>query len=232
MSTRETRPTTGWLRFASRQLVLAVVVTSMVATLSARGASTQDASPTPGPNVSPSECIVEGRPLTFLRDLVSQPVPETTPEPVEGVPDGAPVDAQTRAEVTATIRQLVACVNAGDLLRSFALYDEAYLRRLVDPDGILEPDVADEIVLTFATPTPVEPERQTLLLSIPLMRQMSDGRVAVVVETDGGVDDQIEGSQLDLLVLQKQGDAWKIVDGVQNLPRDQAPVDPTPVATP
>lgn len=232
MFSTTTRLTFRTMRSVAARGASALTLVATLAVASAGNAVAQEASPTPGPDVPASECTVAGRPLSFLRDLVSQPAPETTPVPVEAVPDGVPVEEQTRAEVTATIRQVVACVNAGDPLRAFALYDDAYLRRIIDPDGILDPEIADEIVLSFATPTAVPPDQQMRLLGIPLMRQMTDGRVAVVIETDGGVNDQVEGSQLDLIVLQRQGGVWKIVDGVQNLSRDEAPVDPTPVATP
>jgi hypothetical protein len=178
---------------------------------------------TPVGAVPAAECRVAPRPLSFLRDLVSQPPPETTPAPVEAVPEGAPVDEATRAEVTATIRQLIACVNAGDLLRAFALYDDAYLRRITDPEGLLDPEVADEIVVSLATPAAVPAEEQTRLLAVLLMRQMADGRVAVVIETDGGVNDEREGSQLDLLVLGRREVGWRIVDGKQDIPRDEVP---------
>ena len=46
-------------------------------------------------------------------------------------PASAPANSATVAAVTATYQQLVACLNAGDYLRLYALYTDAYLIRTV-----------------------------------------------------------------------------------------------------
>ena len=181
-------------------------------------------SPAASPVVTsdPSSCTVEPRPLSFLATIADSPRPDQTPAPVEAVPDGVPVDESTRAEVTATVTMLIACVNAGDLLRAFALYEDAYLARLIDPEEALSAEIAGEIVVSFATPVVVPIEDRTSLIGLPLIRLMDDGRVAVVTETTGGVEDDDEDSELGLLILARGADGrWLIVDGRTELSRDE-----------
>ena len=172
----------------------------------------------------PSGCTVEPRPLSFLATIAESTRPDQTPAPIEAVPDGVPVDESTRAEVTAAVTMLIACVNAGDVLRAFALYEDAYLARLVDPEEALSAEIANEIVVSFATPVVVPADDRTSLIGLPVIRLMADGRVAVVTETNGGVEDEDGDSELGLLILARGGDGrWLIVDGRTDLSRDEVP---------
>lgn len=202
-------------------LVVVVTLTGAAAGRAQEPAATPPA--TPAGTTAPSGCTVEARPLSFLETLVRQPVPDVTPVPVEAVPEGVPVDEATRAEITVTVTMLIACVNAGDVLRAFSLYEDAYLRRIVDPDGALTVEIANELVVSFATPEPVPAERNTTLVGLPLLRLTAEGRVAVVLETNGGVEDDDDETELDLLVLARVDGRWLIVDGRTGLDRDEIP---------
>ena len=206
----------------------AAAVALLVALAAATSARAQDtASPpaaTPAAATDPSGCTVEPRPLSFLATIAESTRPEQTPVPVEAVPDGTEVDDATREEVTATVTMLIACVNAGDVLRAFALYEDTYLARLVDPEEALSAEIANEIVVSFATPVVVPTEDRTTLVGLPLVRQMADGRVAVVTETNGGVEDDDNETELGLLILARSADGrWLIVDGRTDLSRDELP---------
>ena len=179
---------------------------------------------TPPVASAPTGCDVSPRPTSFLETLVNDPEPDVTPERVEGVPDGEAVDEATRAEITAVITELIACTNAGDLMRAFSLYEDGYLRRLLDQDGVMTAEIANELVVSFATPEPVTSERRTVLVGLPVARRMSDGRVAVVTETSGGAQDDEDDIDLGLLVLARSADGrWLIVDGRTGLDRDDLP---------
>ncbi|HET8521667.1 MAG TPA: hypothetical protein VFL82_00445, partial [Thermomicrobiales bacterium] len=72
---------------------------------------------------SPDECIVAPRSLP-LPDGAATP---TTPEamaPEFVTPTGTPADNAVEQAVTVTVRESVACANAGDLLRGLALYTD------------------------------------------------------------------------------------------------------------
>lgn len=207
----------------SAALVALLVALALGSACGAQEASsTPDA--TPAVTTDPSGCSVEPRPLTFLRTIAEASRPDETPVPVEMIPDGIAPDDDTRAEVTATVTMLIACVNAGDLLRAFALYEDAYLARLVDPERALTVEIANELAVSFATPEPVPSEDQTTLVGLPVLRQTADGRVAVVTETNGGVEDEDDETELNLLILARAGDGrWQIVDGRTDLERDELP---------
>ena len=130
---------------------------------------------------------MEPRPITFIADLLAAPKPDVTPTPVAGIPDGVEVtDPQVRAEAERVVESLIICVNQGELLRSFSLFDDEYLRRIIDPEGVMEAEVAIELAKSIATPVAVAPEDMTTLDAILLVRQQPDGAVTVVFRTKGG----------------------------------------------
>jgi hypothetical protein len=163
-------------------------------------------------------CNVPARPITFIADLTAVPKPETTPTPIAGVPDGTEVsDPEVRSDVVAVVETLIVCVNQGELLRSFSLFDDEYLRRLIDPDGLMRADVAVELAKSMATPDALNPDDVTVLDEVLTIRQLDDDTVLVVFRTLGGPDRDADDAQIDLFVLRKIDDQWLIVDGVTNL---------------
>ena len=80
----------------------------------------------------PEECTVAPRTLEEFETLAATPAPVETPDASGS--GGEPVDEATRAAITATARELVACSNAGDILRRLALYSDDRLR-FAYPDG-------------------------------------------------------------------------------------------------
>jgi len=217
----------------SRGVLIACVVVVVVCIVALT--ATRDDSPpvtpeatgvvgTPPVASAPTGCGVSPRPMSFLEALVNAPEPDGTPEPVEGIPDGLEPDDETRAQVGEVVAELIACTNAGDLLRAFALYEDGYLRSTFDQDGVMTAKIANELVISFATPEPVTSDRRTMLVGLPVMRLLDDGRVAVVIETNGGAEDDDDDIELGLLVLARAADGrWLIVDGRAGLDRDELP---------
>ncbi len=197
----------------------AILITPVIPT---RTAVAQEATP------APATCDVEPRPITFLADLLAAPKPEVTPTPVAGVPDGTDVtDPVVRAEVEKVVQTLIICVNQGEILRAFSLYDDEFVRRLIDPDGIMGSEIAIEVGKSLAKTVPADPEDVTTLDEIVLVRALPDGTVAVVFRTHGGPDRDKDYSQIDLFVLRKVNDRWLIIDGLTDLDPESLP---TPTA--
>ncbi|HET7094721.1 MAG TPA: MraY family glycosyltransferase, partial [Thermomicrobiales bacterium] len=67
------------------------------------------------------------------------------------IPAGPPVDAATQAAVETTLRDVVACGNAGDFSRRLALFTDRFARQLGPPPGV----TADVARAALATPQPV-----------------------------------------------------------------------------
>ena len=111
-----------------------------------------------------------------VRDAGAKPAPEEPPDATET--GGEPADEATRAAITATARELVACSNAGDILRRLALYSDDRLR-FAYPDG---PTRALEMIAK--SPLPLAEAERVALVSVDDVRQLADGRVSARVTVD------------------------------------------------
>lgn len=195
--------------------MMAAIATGAVALVAAIPAFAQVQEATPGATPMAQSCTVDPRPTSFLADLLNAPEPEVVPTAVTDVPRGVAVDEQTRVQVLAVLDQLIVCVNAGEYLRSFSLFDDEYLRRVIDPDGLMTEGVALELGKTLATPEPAADEAVTELVEVISVEQLEDGSVVVVFRSRVGGEDGAE--QTDLFVFRQIGDSWKIVDGKTNV---------------
>jgi hypothetical protein len=171
---------------------------------------------TAGEIIPGSECTTEARPFTFLGDIVATPAATDEYVAPTGVPEGDTPDDATIAEIEATVRQFIACSNSGNVFRAFTLFDDDYLRRAIDPTGDLDPDTANELTESLATPIALEEEQMVVFLGIREMVQLPDGTVAVVLETDGGQPNP-DGTDVDLFVFEKIDGSWIIVDAVNDI---------------
>jgi hypothetical protein len=176
----------------------------------------QVASPAAGEIIPGEECATEARSVTFLGELVATPVADDNYVAPTAVPDGETPDDATVAEITEVVRQFISCSNSGDVLRALSLFDDAYLRRAIDPTGELDPDTANKLVESIATPIAIKPEQMVVFLGIREMVQLPDGSVAVVIETDGG-DQNTSGTDVDLFIFTRDGDRWIITDAVNDI---------------
>ena len=151
----------------------------------------QDATPTP------ITCTGTPRTEDFLVTILSAPTPTTTPTAIASAPVGAPVDDATRVEVETVVQTLTACVNAGDYLRAFAWFDDAYLRRIIDPQGLMTLDVAAELGKNFATPSSSDEIGQVTIAMISVT-VLPDGTVSAIFTTTDSNE-----STTDLYILAK-----------------------------
>jgi hypothetical protein len=113
---------------------------------------------------------------------------------------GVPADEETVAAVTATWRQYLACLTAGDQARMFAVLSDNMVRRqfLVDiAFGVTEDALFGYLA---ATPVPLPPDHAVAFLPFEEARVLDDGRVAVV-----GPGDQGRG---DVRIFVREGDRW------------------------
>lgn len=165
----------------------------------------QEASPAAGEVIDPAECQVEPLSDEFLSQLAGTPqsTAGATPE-VAGSPEaftqpqGEPAgDAEIEA-VTMTVREVVACLNAADYRRVYALYTEDYLL------GTL---VGGSIDLAQATPQPDQAPSQTALVGVSDVVVLEDGRLGARVELATGP----EALRVMLYsVFAQVGDRWLI----------------------
>lgn len=155
-----------------------------------------------------SDCTVVARTPAALAEIVTaddiaRSTPVAQPAPYTR-PNGTPADAQTVAGITATIRQLVACVNAGDFMRFLALFSDDAVRRYSASLGLpLKPD--DKLL----TPNPTL-NTQVALGPIDDVLVLADGRVSALAHLPSQ-ERGSGGKDLDLqIIFVRQGDRWLI----------------------
>jgi plastocyanin len=164
----------------------------------------QDATPAAGEVVDPAECQVEPRAIEEIEQLVGTAGEgaEATPEAAQaGSMEGEEADEATVQAVTQTYRELVACLNAGEFLRIYALYTDDYLRRTLADSGM-------DLEQIQATPAPDQRET-TALVAVSDVRQLAGGQVTARVETTSspeGTASVIQG------VLEQVEDRYLIAD--------------------
>ncbi len=202
---------------------LAITLVASVLTLLSIGfaqLAAQDASPAATPLVvstgatpevlDPTLCAVEPRTVENLQQLlgaqaVGQATPVASPAALATpfvLPQGSSAEADAVEEVTETVREAIACLNAGDTLRYLALHTDTYVARLA-AQGTLSQEQLD----TFsAPPTPLDPAAQIGLISVEHIRMLADGRIAMLIRQD----DPTAGPQRLFLVLVEQGGRYLI----------------------
>jgi ketosteroid isomerase-like protein len=145
-------------------------------------AAVQDGTPAASPaTVDPAECRVAPRPIEDFVAVMGTPgavesqllgTPVATPVLPSG---GVPADPATVNAVTATVRELAACINANDLRRVSALWTDELVGRFFG--GLDERGVA----ALAATPTPLAADLRAPTVAVRDVRVLPDGRVVATV---------------------------------------------------
>ncbi len=149
----------------------------------------------------PRECTVAPRSIAEVRALLPTPGPplEQTATPVPSTYHHVPASAEVVAGIEATAREMVACVNAGDVLRMMALYSD----HLLQSGSLTTGDVDLE-----APPAPLPPRDRMALLGVVYVRQFDDGRAGAVMLTDDPrIPSPVEPS---FFFFAKVGDRWLV----------------------
>ena len=170
----------------------------------------QDASPTAELDFpDPTDCQVEPRTVDELTALIQEaatPVADASPVggPDEAALEGAePADEETVAEINATWREFIACVNANDFLRMFALVSDDKLRRDFAED--LAGATEEQLIAFFAAaPVALEPEMRAPFIPLSEMQVLEDGRVLAVGPGESG--------QGEILIFVREDNRWLIDD--------------------
>jgi hypothetical protein len=189
------------------------------------------ATPTAGiPEIPPPEaCQVVPRELPLFPEGVGQRAPGT-PEPFEAVPatpfalpSGAAPDAGTVDAVTATVREALACRNANDFLRAYALFTQNMIVELFGGPGTIDPEVQAAMA---QEPQPLPRRARVALYSIDDVVSLPDGRVGVLVLTLNA-----QRAFRDYLIFARDAESGRwLIDESITLPAPEIAVAPaTPV---
>lgn len=200
----------GWLLGIA--VVLGIVATPIAT--DAQEATSASGSDTPAPD----ECRAEPIPLAGFQSLAT-PGPTSTVPTVAGQPDtlppGSPADALTVEGITATVREIMACVNKGEVLRAFSLYTEGFLRPIFGAESPASPAFFNTFYSTLSTPQATSPNGYVALVEVRDARILDDGRAAAIVVTDDPASSPPMTTSF--LVFAKTGDRWQL-DAAIELP--------------
>ena len=153
----------------------------------------------------PGECRVEPRSdedlariLTATSDATPSPFDRSRPE---ALPTGTPADGDTVARVEETVREFVACRNAGDPRRALALGTDAYAFnvRAMNP-GMVGASLA-------STPVPLSMARQVWVEDVRDVMVLGDGQIVAIVTLGGNTRDSYpDRGEVSLMYFVRDGD--------------------------
>jgi hypothetical protein len=131
------------------------------------------------------------------------------------LPGHTPADPETVEQITATIRQLEACINAGDQFRVYALFSGVLSSAPLDDEAIAE--ITNELrVLENSTPVPLPADARLELVGPWKVDLLANGRVMAAVEfTYPGSDTMPSSTKL--LFFSPQSDYWVIDEMVDTI---------------
>jgi hypothetical protein len=150
-------------------------------------------------SIDAAECTVEPRRFDVIAELAATPVNDTAPEPGNGVP----AEDEVVAGVTETVRMAVACANANDPLRSYALFTDRYLAERFGPD--YPDDLGSLFAALSREPSPADEADRLSLVEIRDVTALDADWVEAVVVTE-----HREARFVDRLVFQLVGERWLI----------------------
>jgi hypothetical protein len=133
-------------------------------------------------------------------------------------------DAQTVLAITTTVRESIACSNAGAYLQELSLFSDRYVRDLFTGSDAIDPAEFANFVAT--PPVPRAAEDQLALVAVRDVQFLADGRVSAIVVTRDA-----DATYTDLLIFVRAGDRW-LIDEFRPAPRPPATPISSPVASP
>jgi hypothetical protein len=185
----------AWVRRGSVLLCASALVASSGAVALAQepGTPVAQGTPTTAWDVpAPEECTVEPRAFPMFPAGLGQREPATplplpaTPAPQFVEPDGDPVTPDIEAGVLATVRESIACRNANQMLRAYALFTEPMLVSLFGGPATVDPEIR-ALIEQGDDLGPLPRRQRVALLQVSQVAHRPDGRIGAIVTT-GTVD--------------------------------------------
>jgi hypothetical protein len=165
-------------------MVRLAVFALVLAFAAGTGAAVLRADAPPAPAATPTrdvparaDCRVAAPSRAALQAAILDTPPPPTPTPGL-IPTGNPAPANVAADVEATVRELVACWNAGEPLRGYGLYTDRLLARLFAKQGGF--DVGTWADLATPQPKAVTAD-DTAIVEFGEVRMLADGRAGVEI---------------------------------------------------
>jgi hypothetical protein len=192
---------------------------------SADSAVAQTATPAAYPVApDPSECVIEPALIEEIATILGTPVAEPGGSATPFVPPaGEPADAETSAEVVATLRQVFACANAGDLPRVASLFTDDFVRNFFG--GVPLEDLLDFLAVP---PQPLPEDQERIIVRFGEVQVLPDGRAGVVIVLDEPEDPRTE--EPDFAILEQVEGRWLVDELHEDGGAEDTPATGTPAA--
>lgn len=194
-------------------LLTALVLVGGSPTSARAGAESAEQMATP----RPQSCDVERRSPEEILTLTSPGSENGTlgsGRLIQPLPVGTPADVAASAGVSATISQLEACINDGQVFRAMALFSDEALRRM----PISEEAAAEFSMMATGTPIPVPPGERSVFIGPWHVERLPDGRVlAAVVWFGSETDSCINPKRINALVFIEQDGQWLIDERIEDV---------------
>ena len=172
----------------------------------------------------PSECVIEPAPVEEIAAILGTPVagPADSATPF-APPAGEPADAETSAEVIATLHQVFACANAADPLRVANLFTDDFVRIFFG--GVPLEDLLDFLAIP---PQPLPEDQKRIIIRFGEVQLLPDGRAGVVIVLDEPQDPRTE--EPDYAILERVEGRWLVDDLHEDGGAAATPATGTPTA--
>lgn len=179
---------------------------------------------TPIASVTAVTCHVAPRSTAEVLTLAGTHASEK--EPLLELPSGDDADAATTAAITAVLREMAACLTAGDMLRFYALHSDGWLRRSLGMvDGMA--------ILTTSIP-PLDDGDRARYVGPWHVQILPDGRVLAAVLLVVGDDPRPDPNRSRVLVFVSRDGHWLVDETIASVrvPDCALPVDVAAVVGP
>jgi hypothetical protein len=152
-------------------------------------------------------CAVAPRPTAEILTLAGTGSGGT--DPLLTLPTGDPVDPAMTAAITAVLREMAACLTAGDMLRFYALHSDAWLRRSL---GVVE----GMATLTTSIP-PLDDGHTARYLGPWHVQILSDGRVLAAALLVVGDDLRPDPNRTRVLLFTHRDGRWLVDETIASV---------------
>ena len=175
-----------------------LIVALLISLVAAGSTTAQTATPASYPVApDPSECIAESASLEKIATILRTPVAEPAGSPAPFlIPTGKPADSETSAHITATLRQVFACANAGNARRVASFYTDEFVRDFFG--GVPTEDLLEFLAIP---PQPLPEDQKRIIIRFGEVQMLPDGRAGVVIVLDEPEDPRTEEPDFAILEL-------------------------------
>lgn len=197
--------------------VISALMLSLLVTLAAAPLAAAETG-TPAP-LGAADCTVEPiDPAAYTAAIAAA----TPPPPLPGTPTGTTADAATVAGVTETIKQSIACTNAGDLGRLLAVIDPSYAPIILGVPNDQVPAAVEAAAKTSSASGPATPLVDDLdntslvsnLISVTNVTQLPEDFFHGLVSAEVKISRPGIGTVTATVYFRKEGDHYIITQYV------------------